>query len=335
MRAAVLLRLNEEVQVIDLPAPELQPGGALVELHAAALNHRDEFIRVGLYPKIQLPCVPGSDGAGVVAAAGEGVDAAWVGKRVVIDPGFLWGSNPRAQSKQFHILGMPTQGTLAEQIVVPGRHLAEVPAHLSFEEAAALPLAGVTAYRALVTRGELRSGEHVLVTGIGGGVAALALMVAKALGAVVSVTSSSERKRAAALDAGAAAALDYNDPDWPKQLAAEVGRPPSLIVDGAGGAGVNRLIECAEPGGRIVSYGATRGLPEALDLHRLFFKQLDLRGTTMGTAEEFRALIALVGREKLRPLIDQTFPLSEADRAFKRIAGAEQLGKIVVACTTA
>ena len=333
MRAVRLHKIGEQFQVDQLPDPVAPPGGAVVRLEAAALNHRDEFIRVGLYAKIQLPSVLGSDGAGVVESVGAGVDASWVGRKVVVNPADDWGPDPRAQDpKTYLIRGMPKQGTFAEKIALPLDRLEPMPEHLSWPEAAALPLAGLTAYRALVTRGELKHGEHVLITGIGGGVAVVAFQLAKALGAQVSVTSGSEEKLQRARGMGAIAAVSYKEKGWEKLLVQQAGRPPTLIIDSAGGPDFGTLVNTVAPGGRIVFYGATRGPAEKLELTRIFFKQIDLRGTTMGSDEEFRATLRLVERERIRPLVDHVFPLSQAAEADRRMAQGEQMGKIVLNC---
>ena len=324
----------EELKLVELPDPVAGPNEAVVQLHAAGINHREVWIRKGLYARIQLPCVLGSDGAGVVKSVGTGTDASWVGKRVVLIPCEGWGKDPRAQDlKSFLILGMPRQGTMAEQIAVPSSMLCEIPEHLSFFEAAALPCAGITAYRAVVTRGEVKSGEHVLVTGIGGGVATLALLFAKALGAQVSVTSSSEEKLAKARSLGAVAAANYTRKGWEKELVAEAKRPPSVIIDGAVGDDFNSLIGVAASGARIVVYGATKLRPKDLDIQRVFFKQLDIRGTTMGTDQEFRDMLKLIDREKLRPVVDSVLPLSQAAVADGLLSGSQQMGKVVLDCT--
>jgi len=335
MRAIRLLRQGapEELKLEELPDPVAKPGEAVVKLRAAGLNRRDVFIRQGLYPRIQLPCVLGSDGAGEVLSVGEGVDKGLVGQRVVLIPCHGWGSDERVQGRDFAILGMPMQGTMAEQIAVQADQLCPAPAHLSWEESAALPLAGLTAYRSLTTRGGLQKGEHVLVTGIGGGVATLALVLAKALGAQVSVTSGSEEKLARARNLGAIAAVNYKEKGWEKELVKQAGRPPSLIIDGAGGDDLNALIAAAAPAGRIVCYGATRGAPKSIDMPRLFFKQIDLRGSSMGSDAEFRALLALVEREQLKPVVDRVFPLSEAVEANRLLEQSEQMGKVVLDCT--
>jgi zinc-binding alcohol dehydrogenase/oxidoreductase len=322
----------EEMQLVELPDPVPGPGEALVRLHFSGLNRRDVWIRQGLYPRIRLPSVLGSDGAGMIESLGPGVDAKLVGKRAVIIPCEKWGPDPAVQGKDFLILGMPRQGTMAEKIAVPASMIVELPDRISFEDAAALPVAGLTAYRALITRGGLKAGEHVLVTGIGGGVATLALLFAKALGAQVSVTSGRDEKLAKARKAGAIAAANYGSKGWEKDLVAQAGRPPSLIIDGAGGDGLNNLISAAAPAARIVLYGATRLSPSKLDMAKIFFKQVDIRGTTMGTDDEFRAMVKLVAEHRIRPVIDRIFPLTQAVEANRLLEESAQMGKILLDC---
>jgi len=322
----------EEMKLIELPDPKPAAGEAVVRLHFSGLNHRDVWIRQGLYARIQLPCVLGSDGAGVVESVAADVDSKLVGKRAVIIPCEKWGPDPAVQSKDFLILGMPRQGTMAEKIAVPASMIVELPESISFEDAAALPVAGITAYRSLVTRGGVKRGEHVWVTGIGGGVATLAMLFAKALGAQVSVTSGSDEKLAKARELGAIAAANYKAKGWEKDLVAQAGRPPSLIIDGAGGDGLNSLIGAIAPAGRIVMYGATRMSPSKLDMAKIFFKQIDLRGTTMGTDDEFRAMIKLVAEHRIKPVIDRIFPLSQAVEANRLLEESAQMGKILLDC---
>ena len=259
-------------------------------------------------------------------------DSAVVGKRVVIIPCEKWGANPAVQGKEFLILGMPRQGTMAEKIAIPASMVVPLPDHISFEDAAALPVAGLTAYRSLVYRGGVSAGEHVLITGIGGGVATLALLFAKAMGAQVSVTSGSEEKLARAKELGAIAAVNYKTPGWEKELVAKAGRPPNLIIDGAGGDGLNALIGAAAPAARIVLYGATRMSPSKLDMAKIFFKQIDIRGTTMGTDDEFRAMLALVAKHRIKPVIDRVFPLAQAVEANRLLEESAQMGKILLDC---
>jgi zinc-binding alcohol dehydrogenase/oxidoreductase len=181
MRAVVLNAVGDvdHLRVEERPDPHPGPGEAVVRLRAAALNHRDVFIRKGQYAGIKFPIILGSDGAGEVAEVGPDVDPSWLGREVVIDPSFNWGPDDRAQDSGFHILGLPVDGTYAEMVRIPAANLHPKPRALSWEEAAAVPLASVTAYRALVTRGRVQAGETVLITGIGGGVTATALVIAK------------------------------------------------------------------------------------------------------------------------------------------------------------
>jgi zinc-binding alcohol dehydrogenase/oxidoreductase len=334
MRAVRLHQIGgpENLKLEEVPDPQPQPGGAVVRIEAAALNHRDVFIRQGLYARIELPAILGSDGAGTVESVASGVDQSWVGKKVVIVPFDSWGNDPRIQGKDFLIRGMPTPGTFAEKIALPLDRIAPMPEHLSFAEAAALPLGGLTAYRALVTRGEVKAGDHVLVTGIGGGVATIAMLLAQALGAQVSVTSGSEDKLARAKSMGAIAAVSYKQKGWEKELAKQAGRPPDVIIDSAGGPDFNALVLAVAAAGRIVTYGATRGPAEKIELTRVFFKQVDIRGSTMGTDAEFHDMLKLVAREKVKPLVDRVIPLSRYAEADQLMEKAEQMGKIVVDC---
>ena len=322
----------EEMKLVELPDPVAGPGEVVIRLRFAGLNHRDVFIRQGLYPRIQLPCVLGADGAGVVESAGAGVDPKLKGKRVVIYPMENWGPDPAVQSKDFLILGMPRQGTMAEKIAVPASMAVELPEAISFQCGAAMALAGLTAYRALTSRGGLKAGEHVLVTGIGGGVATFALLFAKALGARVSVTSGSDEKLQRAKALGAIAAANYKAKGWEKDLVAQAGSAPSLIIDSAGGDGLNALIGAAAPAGRIVMYGATRMSPSRLDMAKIFFKQLDIRGTTMGTLDEFRAMLAFAAKHRIEAVIDRVLPLAEGAEASRLLESSEQMGKILLDC---
>jgi zinc-binding alcohol dehydrogenase/oxidoreductase len=319
-------RLTME-EVTD-PAPG--PGEVLVSLRAAAFNHRDIFIQQGLYPGITLPVIPGSDGAGIVQEVGAGVDNAWIGRTVVIEPGLDWGESEEAQSSRYRILGMPDPGTFAQLIRLPVANLQPSPAHLSFEEAAALPLAGLTAYRAVVTRARLRPGEKILVTGIGGGVALFALQIARHLGAEVFVTSGSDEKIARAVALGATAGVNYHDPQWGRRLVDLTGGGPEVVIDSAGGESLETALRIVRPAGRIVFFGATTGLARNLDLYRAFFKQVNLLGTTMGSPREFAALVRLYADSSLRPVVDRVFPLAEAGAASEHLRAAAQFGKVVL-----
>jgi zinc-binding alcohol dehydrogenase/oxidoreductase len=216
-------------------------------------------------------------------------------------------------------------------VKVPAANVLPRPPHLSDEEAAALPLAGLTAYRAAVTRGRVQRGETVLVLGIGGGVATLALRIAKQAGARVLVTSGSDAKLERARALGADGGFNYKTADWVRGVReAAGGMGPDLIIDGAGGATFDRALDAVRPGGRIVSYGATTGTAPEVAVRRIFWKQLNVLGSTMGTPDDFRGMLALFSAAELHPIVDQAFPLAEAGRAFQRMEEAAQFGKIVL-----
>jgi zinc-binding alcohol dehydrogenase/oxidoreductase len=328
MRAFQLTAVNRS-ELVKVPDPQIGPGDALIALRAAALNHRDVWIKQGQYAGLKFPCIPGSDGAGVVTAVGAGVDHAWVGQDVIINPAFDWGASEHAQGPKFSILGLPRDGTLAEKIVVPARQLAPKPPHLSWEEAAALPLGGLTAYRAVFSRAQVLPNERVLVTGIGGGVALFALQFAAAHRAAVWVTSSSDEKIGRALALGARGGYNYTKSEW----ATEAAKAPWLfdvIVDSAGGDNFEQLIDLAAPGGRIVFFGATRGNAPSLPLRKIFWRQISLLGTTMGSPADWTAMTTFVAQQGLRPVVSNVFSLDRCDDAFELMEKGGQFGKIVV-----
>jgi NADPH:quinone reductase-like Zn-dependent oxidoreductase len=331
MRAVVLKALGDPdvLRIEEWPDPHPGSGEVVVRLHAAALNHRDVWIRRGQYAGIKLPVVLGSDGAGEVIEIGDGADAQLKGRDVIIDPSLGWGPDDRAQDTSFSILGLPVDGTYAEKVRVPAANVHLKPAHMSWEEAAAVPLASVTAYRALVSRARLQPRETVLITGIGGGVATCALLIAKRLGAKVYVTSGSDLKLAAARTHGADGGVNHRKDDWPKTLIAEIGRRPDVVIDGAGGETFNRSLDVLRPGGRLVSYGSTTGAAHNVEIRRIFWKQLNVLGSTMGSPGDFAAMIKVYDND-LRPVIDKVFPLEQVSDAHIRMEAGDQFGKIVL-----
>ncbi len=331
MHALVLEEINKPLSLIERPDAVLEAGQMRVAVQAAALNRRDFWITQGMYPGVKMPVVLGSDGAGLVAEVGDGVDSDWLDQEVVIDPGLGWGSERAYQSSDFRILGMPDDGTFATHVVVSSAMVHRKPAHLDWYQAAALPLGGVTAYRALFTQGQLARGDRVLVTGVGGGVATLAVQMAAAAGATVYVTSSSDEKLQRAMDLGATAGFNYTRKEWPAELKAKAGAV-DLVIDSAGGEGYEAIVGLAAPGGRVVSYGATTGPPKKLDLFKIFWKQLRLIGTTMGSPEDFQEMIDFVGEHQLAPTIDQVVPLSNGGAAVERMRDSPQFGKVVLDC---
>ena len=325
----VLTEVKKPVVVRQLPDLAAAPHQVVVRLKAAALNHRDLWTQLGLYPNIKLPITLGSDGAGVVLSVGLTADQSWVGREVIINPAIAWGDDPRAQGPDFRILGLPDNGTFAEQVSIPVANLAPKPPHLTWEQAAALPLAGLTAWRALFTRAQLKAGERVLVTGVGGGAALFAVQFAVAAGAAVWVTSGSADKIARAQTLGARGGVNYRDADWAAALEKLAGRF-DVIVDSAGGDGFAQLIDLTTPGGRLVFFGATTGNPKALDLRKCFFRQINLLGTTMGAPADFTGMTQFVGQHKITPVVDRVFPLAETEAALRHMEAGVQFGKIVL-----
>jgi NADPH:quinone reductase-like Zn-dependent oxidoreductase len=332
MKAVILDQVGgpERLRIGDVPIPEPGPGQVRVRLRASALNRRDVWITLGQYPAIRLPCTTGSDGAGTVDKLGPAAPADCLGREVVIYPAYDWGDDPRFPDPTFRVLGMPDPGTFAEYLCVPASHVFAKPAHLNWEQAAALPLAGLTAWRALMTQGAAQAGETVLVTGIGGGVATLALKWAVALGARVFVTSGDEAKLAQARQMGAAGGVNYRAADWDKQLAKMTGGV-DVVIDGTGGPAFKGCFSVLKPAGRLVVYGATAGNPPTgLEMARLFFRQARIIGSTMGSPAEFAAMLRCVEAHRIEPVLDRVFAFDEAVAAHQRLLAAEQLGKIVL-----
>ncbi|PVY43096.1 zinc-binding dehydrogenase [Pontibacter virosus] len=329
MRAIYLEAINSPFVLIEKEKPTAGPGEAVVQIKAAALNHRDVWIQYGRYFTKDYPAILGSDGAGIVTEVGEGVDESWVGKEVVIDPSTDWGDNPQAHSKEYKVLGMPEDGTFADYVKVKASNLHPKPGHLSFEEAAALPLAGVTAYRAMFTKCGLKAGERVLVTGAGGGVALFAVQFAVAAGAEVWVTSGSDVKIEKAKELGATGGINYRKESWGKELKAEVGGF-DVSIDGAAGEGFVQLVKLAKPGCRIGIYGGTTGMIGQINPAEIFWKQLAIHGSTMGTNQDFAGMIAFVAEKKVKPVVDIVFPLEETEQAMRYMEAGKQFGKIVV-----
>lgn len=332
MFAAVLLEKKGKIEVQQIATPEPQAGEVLIKLKAAALNRRDYWIQQGMYAGLKFPIVLGSDGVGEVVKLGKGCPQIWLNKTVVIDPSENWGDNPKAQGKNYKILGLPENGTFAEYVVVKEERIVRKPSHLDAANAAALPLAGVTAYRALFTRAALQKGEKVLITGIGGGVAVIALQMAVAAGASVYVTSGSNEKIAQAKLLGAAGGANYKENEWAKQLQADAGQF-DVIVDSAGGDGFAALLDLAAAGGRIVTYGGTQGTISNLSPQKIFWKQLSILGSTMGTAGDFIKMLTFVEKHQITPVVGAYFEhLSEINEAMQLLADGSQFGKIVIGC---
>lgn len=320
MKALVCTQIDHPLayEDVSLPAYAEDPEFAVVDLRAAALNRRDYWITKGLYPGLRFPTVLGSDGCG------------WCeGREVIINPTVYWGTDPRFPTDQYFILGLEEFGTFAEQVAVRRSNLYPKPAHLTPEQAAALPLAGVTAYRTLFSRCGLQSGERVLISGVGGGVALFACQFALAAGAEVYVTSGSPEKIERALAMGALGGASYRDAEALKQLSKKAGGF-DVVIDSAGGAGFNQLLRLCRKGGRVGVYGGTHGNWEGINVPNIFFKQLSIFGSTMGSDAEFAEMLELVNRHRIVPVVDQVLPLEEGNEALQVMKRNLQFGKIVL-----
>lgn len=320
---------EDKINYTDIETQSLKPGEVRVMIKAAALNHRDEWCRQGLYPNLKDGITLGSDGAGIITEFGQGVSLGLLGKEVIINPALNWGQNQKVQGPDFEILGMPNHGTLAESISVPVDRIYSKPSHLSWEEAAALPLAGLTAYRAISYQGQLQRGETLLVTGFGGGVAQFAAQFGLALGAKVYVSSSNPSKIEKALELGAIKGFNYQDHNWISQ-AQEAAGGFDLIIDSAAGDTLNHLVQVVKPGGKIVFFGATLGNPTKLEARKIFWNQIKIIGTTMGSDVDFEGMLDLVNTYQIKPWVDSVFTFDKAVEAFNRMRDGKQLGKIVL-----
>lgn len=313
----------EGLQVMEMEEQQPQPGQVKVRLKSAGLNHRDIWVLYRHQPDAP-PIILGSDGAGIVESVGEGVQNVKPGDEVVINPSLGWPEKSPAPPEGFEILGFPDHGTFAATVVVPAENVEPKPAYLTWTEAGVLPLAALTAYRALVTRVQVTRGQTVLIPGIGSGVATFLLQMAKALGATVYVTSRSPAKREQALALGADRVIS-TEGDWNSQLN---GEKVDVVIESVGRATFQKSLDQLKPGGTLVIFGATAGDEVDFNLRAFFYGQYNLLGSTMGSAQEFREMLCFVEQHGIRPVVDKVFPLDDAYHAFKRMDEGEQFGKI-------
>jgi NADPH:quinone reductase-like Zn-dependent oxidoreductase len=344
VRACVLTATGgiDKLAIADVPdAPAPRAGEVRVAIRAAALNHLDLFVVEGLPGGArQLPHIVGADGAGVVEAIGSGVASVRSGDRVMINPGIsdytceFCQAGEHSLCVDFRLLGEHLPGTAAELVTVPAQNLARIPQlspELTWAEAAAFSLVTLTAWRMLVTRARLKSGETALIWGIGGGVSLTALRIAKLLGARTIVTSSDDAKLAAAQRLGADVTLNHRTQKVAQEVRALTNkRGVDVVVENVGAATWDDSLRCLGRGGRLVTCGATSGPHVSLDLRRLFWHHWSLLGSTMGNAAEYAEVVRRLGQGQLRPIVDRVFPMAEARQAFERLAKGEQFGKVVV-----
>lgn len=325
MRVKAVIHEYGELKIGDMPEPIVGKGEAVVAIRAAGLNRRDLYIPARRGDKAEALTL-GSDGAGVIESVGEGVTAFKVGDEVIINPGLRWYDNSGAPPESFDILGMPDHGTFAEKIVISAEQLERKPAHLTWEESAVLSLAALTGYRALFTKGQLKAHDTVFIPGAGSGVATYLILFAKNSGARVIVTSRSAEKRQQALALGADIALDTNG-DWKKELEGET---IDLVIESVGQATFNRSLDVLKKGGRIVVFGATAGDTVDLDLRAFFYGQYELLGSTMGSREELRDMLAHIEKHQTHPVMDSVFTLEDALAAFAYMEDSKNFGKVAL-----
>ncbi|MGE5262246.1 MAG: zinc-binding dehydrogenase [Acidobacteriota bacterium] len=328
----------DKLQIVDLPRPTIGPEDVLVNVRATALNQLDLFVRNGSPAlKLPMPHIPGSDAAGVIAEVGSNVRGLSVGQPVTVNPGLSCGhcgfclAGQQSLCTEFQILGEHLAGAAAEFVRVPAVNVLPIPADFSFEVAAAAPLVYLTAWRALISRARLRPGEDVLVVGAGAGTSTAAIQIAKRAGARVFTTSSTDEKLKRAKEIGADVVLNYKTLEWDRQLFVETGkRGVDVVFDSVGAATWLKSIRALKRGGRMVVIGATTGPHPQEEIAYIFWKQIDILGSTMSSQSEFRDVMKLVLRGELKPVIDTVFPLERARDAHVRMESGERFGKIVL-----
>ncbi|KAF9908986.1 hypothetical protein EC991_009168 [Linnemannia zychae] len=338
MKAVTITKTDTEptyhnASVTDIPKPELtEDGQALLDVHAVSFNHRELWIRKGQYPGIVFGSVLGADGVGRIAEVKGNSPKHQVGDRVVVMPSTGWDKDPRGPEEAYYILGGgQVNGIFSEQFVAQQDDLFKAPDHLTDAEAAALPLAGLTAWRAVFTKGQVRQGQNVLITGIGGGVALLALSFCVAAGANVYVTSSDDAKILKAVRLGAVGGANYKEAKWGNHLQRLTGGEPfDVVIDGAGGDGTKTFTQILRLGGIIVCYGMTVK-PKVDYTMAAVLRNIEIRGSTMGSRIEFKEMIDFVAKHKIKPVVSQVWPgLESAEEAFNVMKAGSQFGKLVL-----
>jgi NADPH:quinone reductase-like Zn-dependent oxidoreductase len=339
MRAAVFAEFGgpEVVRLDDVEIPEPDPGEVRIEVRASAMNHLDLWVRRGLPIKITMPHIGGSDIAGVVDQVGPGVVGIEPGARVVVDPSLEYDwydgvtSGPSLPTREMRLIGEHTQGGFAEYCVVPAENLLEIPESVSYETAAAASLVGVTAWRALMVRGRLRAGETLLVTGASGGVSTMAIQMALLAGARVFAVTSGAENVARVRELGAHAVYDREQVDWGREVFGDTGKQGvNLALDSVGGAVWPACLRALAVGGRLVTFGATTGAAGDTEIRLVFWRQLSILGSTMGSPKDYRNAMSLVFQGRVTPVIHSVLPLAEARKAHEMLEAGEVFGKLVL-----
>ncbi|MDQ3878034.1 MAG: alcohol dehydrogenase catalytic domain-containing protein [Actinomycetota bacterium] len=324
--------------IVDVADRDPGPRDVVVDIKAAALNHLDLWTLSGAVGRDHdLPHPLGADGAGEVARVGDEVRGIRPGDRVLVNPAISCGhcefcrAGEQSLCTTFKMLGEHLPGTIAEQVVVPQTNVYPIPQHLSFAQAAALGVTAITAYRMLFTKARLLPGEWVLITGIGGGLALSLVQFARPIAGKIFVTSSSRDKLDRAIALGADGGIDYKAEDVGKAVRARTAkRGVDVVADSAGGPSLDGALRALRKGGRLVIAGATAGPRSDLDVRRLFWNQLQVIGSTMGSDHDVSEMLRMVAGTKLEPIIDKTFAFADAPQALAYLERQQQFGKIVV-----
>ncbi|GIO22385.1 zinc-binding dehydrogenase [Oceanobacillus sp. J11TS1] len=323
MRA--LVHENGSLHLKDMELQKPEGSDVVIKLKAAGLNRRDLTIP-NRRKEAEEALILGSDGAGIIEEVGKNVTDVKVGDEVIINPSLRWVRNSEAPPKEFDILGMPDHGTFADKIVISEDQVEPKPSYMSWEEAAAFPLAALTGYRAMFTKGQLQKGETVFIPGAGGGVATYLIAFAKNIGARVITTSRSKKKREKALELGADIVIDTAD-DWKEKLSNET---IDMVIDSNGKATFQRSLAILKKGGKFVTFGATTDDVVEFDLRSFFYGQFKLIGSTMGCREELVAALEHAKRHQLRPVVDRIFPLDQSLDALRYLDEGNQFGKVII-----
>ncbi|WP_077704579.1 zinc-binding dehydrogenase [Virgibacillus dokdonensis] len=316
---------NDTLQVTQMNDPKPKENEVIVRLKMAGLNRRDLYIPNRRKGQIE-PLILGSDGAGVIEEVGQAVKNVAIGDEVIINPALGWFENADAPPQGFEILGMPDHGTFAEKIAIPSYQVEKKPAHLTWEEASVLALSGLTAYRALFTKGQVNTDDTIFIPGAGSGVATYLIQFAKNIGARIIVSSRSEEKLRKAQSIGADRGV-LHDEDWQHKLADE---KIDLVIDSVGRATFQRSLDVLKKGGKMVVFGATTEDTVELDLRTFFYGQYQLLGSTMGCKQELEAMLAHVEQYQMQPVVDSTYKLDDMQQAFHYLKGNGQFGKIAI-----
>lgn len=330
----------EQIQIGDIDIPKIGPNDILVETKFAALNHLDLFILRG-WPglNLKMPHVLGADGSGIIKETGSEVTTVSEGDRITINPGISCGkcemclSGKQVFCKQFSILGEHQWGTYAQLVKIPEINALKIPNNYPLDRAAAAPLTFLTAWRMITTQANLKFNEYVFIHGAGGGVASAAIQIAKLLGAIVITTTSTPEKIEKARELGADFIINYKEmKDYIKYIYEDLTKRHGIdvVIDSVGKATFSTSIKLLRPGGRLITCGVTSGPFTNIDITNIFWKQLEIKGSTMANQKEFHQVMKLVFNGKLTPIIDKVFPLEKVKEAERYLSEGHQFGKVLL-----